>query len=1108
MEPGLPALQSCVSSLPTELRSRPLQLADRAIDGLLTSCRGFSTNPSSENLSQDYDSSATDFQSEEQSQTNIFQVADQSQTGALASTDSTENLSQESSQSATDFQSQDPPQNNNDDAPISQVADQSQTGAPSESCWDWPVNRLLEFMSSVYDMVVHWRPNIFAVPYGREGAEFVRVIAGLVSKFVANPECRPYVWFVVAVSGHLLLQKPFKDSKASDNIRCLGNRLRLWNNGEVETLVEEGLCLQQHLRHRRFPNNSGAASGPSDIIFSKLVFSGKIHSAMRYLSQESGGVLTLDECPIPDSGETVKDILFEKHPLPVPASEDSLLASEEPAINPVIYEAITADRIKNTSRRMHGSAGPSGLDADDWTKMMTCFKESSNQLCSALASMARCLCTEDLVSKDLAAFTAARLIPLDKKPGVRPIAVGEVFRRIICKAIMAAVEYDVTHAIAPYQMCVGVPSACEAAVHTMDLLLRRPEVEGILLVDATNAFNSLNRAAALHNIPRVCPALGRIFRNTYQEPVRLFVTGSPGEEVLSQEGTCQGDPLAMASYAVAITPLIRHLNQECPDVTQSWYADDDGAAANMEDLHRYWEELERCGPQYGYHPNASKTVLLTKPQHLANAQHLFASTGIEIRTDGCQYLGGAIGVNTFCEAFISAQAVKWREDLSTLADLAQTQPHAAYATFTKGLVSRWRYHIRATACPPATFERLDEVINQELLPALLGKSIPEVSPTRCLLSLPARLGGIAVPVVGKIAAGEHEASRKITAPLVRMLVRDIPEVPPDLGISDSTSEPLLASNQDASHSTQPLPEDPLTEALSATRQLAWERRRECWEEQHNLVLSLLPQVSPGQKLILNVAAEKGVSSWLTATPKVMFNTVLNKSDFRDALCLRYDLPLDSIPTSCVCGSPLTTHHAMTCPSGGYPTARHNEVRDVLAEALKDAVQEIRVEPPLLPMTGEDLPGRTVNRASEARLDIAATGFWTRQQPAFFDIRVTHPKAGITSRKEAQNQLAAHEAAKKRAYSARVANVDRGAFTPLVFNTLGMPGRECSVFLKELANQICDRNIDLSYSVVMSRLRCKLSFCLLRWNITCLRGCRASYGRRRIHPFASECRLTQ
>ena len=75
---------------------------------------------------------------------------------------------------------------------------------------------------------------------------------------------------------------------------------------------------------------------------------------------------------------------------------------------------------------------------------------------------------------------------------------------------------------------------------------------------------------------------------------------------------------------------------------------------------------------------------------------------------------------------------------------------------------------------------------------------------------------------------------------------------------------------------------------------------------------------------------------------------------------------------------------MTCPRGGYPTARRNEVRNVLAEALKDAVQEIRVElkdavqeirvePPSLPMAGKDLPARTVNRASEARLNITATG---------------------------------------------------------------------------------------------------------------------------------------
>ena len=88
-------------------------------------------------------------------------------------------------------------------------------------------------------------------------------------------------------------------------------------------------------------------------------------------------------------------------------------------------------------------------------------------LCVALAGSARCLCTEELNPDDLEAFTAARLIPLDKKTGVRPIAVGEIHCRIICCAVMRILEQDVILATAPLQLCVGAPSACECAVHAM-----------------------------------------------------------------------------------------------------------------------------------------------------------------------------------------------------------------------------------------------------------------------------------------------------------------------------------------------------------------------------------------------------------------------------------------------------------------------------------------------------------------------------------------------------------------------------------------------------------------------------------------------------------------
>ena len=71
---------------------------------------------------------------------------------------------------------------------------------------------------------------------------------------------------------------------------------------------------------------------------------------------------------------------------------------------------------------------------------------------------------------------------------------------------------------------------------------RDPSTECALLVDATNAFNSLNLSFALPNIGQVCPELATIIINRYREPVDLFVGGTT---LLSQEGTTQGDPLAM-----------------------------------------------------------------------------------------------------------------------------------------------------------------------------------------------------------------------------------------------------------------------------------------------------------------------------------------------------------------------------------------------------------------------------------------------------------------------------------------------------------------------------------------------------------------------------------
>ena len=114
---------------------------------------------------------------------------------------------------------------------------------------------------------------------------------------------------------------------------------------------------------------------------------------------------------------------------------------------------------------------------------------------------------------------------------------------------------------------------------------------------------------------------------------------------------------------------------------------------------------------------------------------------------------------------------------------------------------------------------------------------------------------------------------------------------------------------------------------------------------------------------------------------------------------------------------------------------------------RSVFSEVKIEPVLLKFENEDLPYRTANRSVEARVDVKVHGFWTRQQEAFFDIRVTHPKAQLLTATDISAQLVNNEREKKRQYNQRIINIDRGVFTPLIFSTTGMIGGECQLFLR-------------------------------------------------------------
>ncbi len=126
-------------------------------------------------------------------------------------------------------------------------------------------------------------------------------------------------------------------------------------------------------------------------------------------------------------------------------------------------------------------------------------------------------------------------------------------------------------------------------------------------------------------------------------------------------------------------------------------------------------------------------------------------------------------------------------------------------------------------------------------------------------------------------------------------------------------------------------------------------------------------------------SEKGASRWLMTLPIAEHNFALHKGTFRDALCLRYGWQPSRLPSHCVCGVNFTVEHALSCPCGGLPSIRHNDVRNLTAKLLTEVCPNVATEPALQPVTGERLSHRTSNSEEGACLDVCVcAGVWGEQ----------------------------------------------------------------------------------------------------------------------------------
>ena len=513
----------------------------------------------------------------------------------------------------------------------------------------------------------------------------------------------------------------------------------------------------------------------------------------------------------------------------------------------------------------------------------------------------------------------------------------------------------------------------------------------------------------------------------------------------------------MAMYALGLSVLQSELKHEITNVKSVAYADDYVGAGSLQDLNKWWDNLTKRGPCYGYYPNAVKSLLIVKPDKENLARELFNGTNIKITSTGACHLGATVGSEEFKEDDVKMKVEEMTMELKKLSKIGETEPHAAYAAFTHGWKHKWTYLSRTITDIGELMGPLENCIRYSFIPAITNGHICN-DEVRLILTLPPRLGGLGIPNPVTSADQEYNNSLKVTSALV---------------------ERIITQEQWNDVDEQNIKE--IKSKISKERGIT----------QENCLKDIWPNLSDQMKQKLTLAQEMGASNWLSALLIRPKGFSLNKQEFTDALALRYGWIVKGLPEVCAFGENFDERHAMSCQKGGFISIRHNEIRDITFSLLKEVCSDVTKEPLFQPLQGEKFNYKTANVEQEARVDISARGFWNRGQKAFFDLRVFNPLAPCYSSRLSLD--AAHdrnERDKTRKYSERIINVEQGTFTPLVFTSAGGMARQSQIFYKRMAELMAEKRGEKK-GFFAAWLRCKLSFSLVKSALLCLRGTRSS-----------------
>ena len=926
-------------------------------------------------------------------------------------------------------------------------------GVSDDAEWQDYWRRLIVFPSQMYD-----------VPSGAVGKRFLEMVVDLLEGIHDRRwNSERFIVFQLVI-----LQRSRDVKQAKDIRKRMARRMDAWSEGKFSMLVQD---TERALKSYLSTKQGNVTPEQRAKIFHGKMLRGDVRGAVRYLTARDKGSVLMPDKIDEKSGDTVAEVLASKHPearMPVASSLHQYANTPD-----FVDVDVTEETVEKVARRLSGSAGVGGTDSHALQHWLLRFGAVSRKLRAVVAKLVDWLSNSFPPWAAYRAIMAGRLCGTEKGSGggVRPLCIGEIWRRLFAKCLLLVAGSEAKEACGIDQLCAGLEAGIEGGIHAMQHLWAQHQHAddwGFLLIDAKNAFNEQNRTAMLWAVRHEWPSGARFVFNCYRHWSTLILRSGNGTAnfLHSKEGVSQGDPLSMFAYGLGILPLIRQLKADFPEVEQPWYADDAGAGGNFSEIRRFFSKLEEIGPNYGYYPEPSKSILVVRQHNLEAAKRAFPDFGFKVTT-GSRYLGGFIGEDAALKEWLAEKTEIWEEAVVDLAAAAPNFPQAAYAGLQKSLQQEWQFVQRVTKNVGPEFEAVELALSGTFLPTLFGDDYGDDDPRRNISCLPVKWAGLAIPNPTSAADANYEASILICSHILAAF----------RGVETFRS---------AKH----------TSVISEVKTELKLRNRNKYENEMTLLTSKLP--CDDRRTILR-GQETG--QWLSVLPSTVNGTELSAVEFRDALNLRYARTPGGLQSSCDgCNQQFSVRHALECKKGGLVISRHNEIRDELIDIASKAYSPsaVRDEPKIQnsrnseEKSDEENKDKSVkrllrNNRNEDRGDILIRGLWARGTDCIIDVRVTDVDAKSNRSKDPLKVLAAHEREKKKKYLGACLE-QRRHFSPFVVSTDGLLGKEAKILLKKLSLRLAEK-WEKPYSEVCGFVNARMSIAIVRATHLCLRGSR-------------------